>query len=85
MPATKSLGYNLLLYTAAYGPAAVYLAIAAWSFLSAKPVYLLSLYISLSFTAFHIAAMRHFLRWARQREQNPGPTNALPSARKPAL
>lgn len=82
MPAQKSFGYRLTLYAAAYGPVPFYLALAGWSLFSAKPTYLLALYLSLSFAGFHIAAMRHFLRWANQREQKKNGGSPLPRSEK---
>lgn len=77
MPTRKSLGCQLALYAAAYGPVPFYLALAGWCLFSAQPTYLLALYLSLSFAGVHLAAMRHFLRWAHKREQKEGPLSPL--------
>ena len=60
MPAQKSFSYNLILYAVAYGPVVCYLTIA----LDASSLAAFSVF----FTAFHIVAMRRYLRWARQQE-----------------
>ena len=65
MPARKSFGYNLLLYAASYGPVPFYLALAAGCLIFLCPELA---FLSISFAAVHLIAMRHFLRWARQQE-----------------
>ena len=61
MPAQKSFSYNLILYAVAYGPALCYL-----TFGLGNTPHLAA--FSVFFAAFHIVAMRRYLRWARQQE-----------------